>query len=82
MLDDLSFQMHLFDSAGMDDPREFIKGRFDQNNDPRDLDAAAGATRAGADKHQQDQNRLGKGGEKIKIGGGKAGGGDNTADLE
>ena len=49
---------------------------FEQDDDSGDLDSAAGASRAGAYKHQQHQHKLGCGGPQGEVRNTETGGGD------
>ena len=58
------------------------EGVLQQDEDPGDLDAAAGGSGAGPDEGEHHQQHLGELGPQIVVGGGEAGGGHDGRHLE
>ena len=81
-VDHLAFVAHHGNGAGMHHVADLVPDHLAEDHHAGDLKAAAGRTGARAHEHQQKQDRFGKAGPQIEVGGGVAGGGDDGRNLK
>src|SRR5699024_1213150 len=77
-----SVQLDHVDRPGMDDLPDLPADGPQEQQHPGALDGAAGGAGAGADEHEQHQDRLGELRPQVKVRAGEAGGGDDGGHLE